>query len=73
VVAFKAYLRTNTGNHKVVSARTAARYFGPVPPGEKSPRCASLAACVLRHACSGWHRLMSLLQLVRPSLLLSCV
>lgn len=38
VVAFKAYLRTNTGNHKVVSARTAAKYFGPTPPGERSPR-----------------------------------
>ena len=40
IVAFKAYLRTNTGNHKAVSARAAARYFGPVPPGKKSPRCA---------------------------------
>ena len=42
VVAFKAYLRTNTGNHKVVTARTAPQYFGPVLPGEKSPRCAYL-------------------------------
>ncbi len=40
VVAHKAYLRTNTGNHRVVTARTAARYFGPVLPGEQSPRWA---------------------------------
>ena len=40
VVAHRAYLRTNTGNHRVVTARTAARYFGPAPPGVRSPRCA---------------------------------
>jgi hypothetical protein len=55
VVAHKAYLRTNTGNHRVVTARTAAGYFGPVPPGERSPRCESsqqISSLAFRQNCT---------------------
>ena len=72
VVAHRAYLRTNTGNHRVVTARTAARYFGPAPPGERSPRCAShqqvsIALCKL----DTMRRRMSKCLFVRP--LVRCV
>jgi hypothetical protein len=73
VVAFKAYLRTNTGNHKAVTARTAPQYFGPVPPGEKSPRCVTptkpgrVAGGVWQCAIV-YHRVMSCLCFPRPLL-----
>lgn len=38
VVAFRAFLRTNTGNHNVVSPYSAPWYFGSAPAGSKGPR-----------------------------------
>ncbi|KAK9817011.1 hypothetical protein WJX72_008263 [[Myrmecia] bisecta] len=38
VAAFKAYLRSNQGNHKLVQPEAAKQYFGPSQPGELGPR-----------------------------------
>ena len=38
IAAFKAFLRSNQGNHKIVKPEEAQRYFAGALPGESSPR-----------------------------------
>jgi hypothetical protein len=51
-VAFKAYWRSNTGNHFVVRPERAKDYFGASKPGVRNARCVCVRLCLC--ACSSF-------------------
>lgn len=56
VVAARAYLRTNTGNHKVIGPAFAPAYYGPAPAGNLSLRYSSvLLHCLYLQRAASLH------------------